>query len=103
VSRIRPSQLKFYGAPKEKRSPYVRALMISSSVQLDYVLPTSQNSWHVDWTDTTRAAGKKADASQVARLVTIVLVPPSSSTSEAQLRRNPLGVYVQMEPWSQSN
>ena len=36
-------------------------------------------------------------------LVTIVLVPPTASTSEAQLRRNPLGVYVQDVTWSQLN
>jgi type IV secretion system protein VirB5 len=33
-------------------------------------------------------------------LLTIVIVPPTTATSESQLRRNPLGVYVQDINWS---
>jgi type IV secretion system protein TrbF len=90
----------FYGATKES-SPYVRAVDEIVSVQIDDVLPTSQNSWQVDWTETTRdRKGEKAVTAKWRGLVTIVLVPPSASTSEAQLRRNPLGVYVQDVTWS---
>ena len=90
----------FYGATKEA-SPYVRAQDEIVSVQIDDVLPTSQNSWQVDWTETTRdRKGEKTVTAKWRGLVTIVLVPPSASTSEAQLRRNPLGVYVQDVTWS---
>ena len=93
----------FYGATKEA-SPYVRAQDEIVSVQIDDVLPTSQNSWQVDWTEITRdRKGEKAVPAKWRGLVTIVLVPPSASTSEAQLRRNPLGVYVQDVTWSQLN
>ncbi len=93
----------FYGATKEA-SPYVRAVDEIVSVQIDDVLPTSQNSWQVDWTETTRdRKGEKAVTAKWRGLVTIVLVPPSASTSEAQLRRNPLGVYVQDVTWSRLN
>jgi type IV secretory pathway TrbF-like protein len=93
----------FYGSTKEA-SPYVRAQDEIVSVQIDDVLPTSQNSWQVDWTETTRdRKGEKAATAKWRGLVTIVLVPPSASTSEAQLRRNPLGVYVQDVTWSQLN
>jgi hypothetical protein len=91
----------FYGATKEA-SPYVRAQDEVVSVQIDDVLPTSQNSWQVDWTETTR--DRKGEKALTAKWrVTIVLVPPSTSTSEAQLRRNPLGVYVQDITWSRLN
>jgi type IV secretion system protein TrbF len=90
----------FYGATKEA-SPYVRAQDEIVSVAIDDVLATSQNSWQVDWTETTRdRKGEKAVTAKWRGLVTIVLVPPSASTSEAQLRRNPLGVYVQDVTWS---
>ena len=90
----------FYGAAKEA-SPYVRAVDEIVSVAIDDVLPSSQNSWQVDWTETTRdRKGEKAVTAKWRGLVTIVLVPPSASTSEAQLRRNPLGVYVQDVTWS---
>jgi type IV secretion system protein TrbF len=72
-----------------------------SRFQIDDVLPTSQNSWQVDWTETTRdRKGEKAVTAKWRGLVTIVIVPPSASTSETQLRRNPLGVYVQDVTWS---
>ena len=90
----------FYGATKES-SPYVRAEEQIVSVAIEDVLPTSQNSWQVDWTETARdRKGEKAISAKWRGLVTIVLVPPSASTSEAQLRRNPLGVYVQDVTWS---
>ena len=93
----------FYGSTKEA-SPYIRAQDAIVSVQIDDVLPTSQNSWQVDWTETTRdRKGEKAVTAKWRGLVTIVLVPPSASTSEAQLRRNPLGVYVQDVTWSRLN
>jgi type IV secretion system protein VirB5 len=93
----------FYGATKEA-SPYIRAQDEIVSVQIDDVLPTSQNSWQVDWTETTRdRKGEKAVTAKWRGLVTIVLVPPSASTSEAQLRRNPLGIYVQDVTWSWLN
>jgi type IV secretory pathway TrbF-like protein len=93
----------FYGATKEA-SPYARAQDEIVSVQIDDVLPTSQNSWQVDWTETTRdRKGEKALTAKWRGVITIVLVPPSASTSEAQLRRNPLGVYVQDVTWSRLN
>jgi type IV secretion system protein VirB5 len=93
----------FYGATKEA-SPYVRAQDEIVSVAIDDVLPTSQNTWQVDWTETTRdRKGEKAITAKWRGLVTIVLVPPSASTSETQLRRNPLGVYVQDVTWSRLN
>jgi type IV secretion system protein VirB5 len=93
----------FYGATKEA-SPYVRAQDEIVSVAIDDVLPTSQNTWQVDWSETTRdRKGEKAVTAKWRGLVTIVLVPPSASTSEAQLRRNPLGVYVQDLTWSRLN
>ena len=93
----------FYGATKES-SPYVRAQDEIVSVAIDDVLPTSQNTWQVDWSETTRdRKGEKAVTAKWRGLVTIVLVPPSASTSETQLRRNPLGVYVQDVTWSRLN
>ena len=93
----------FYGATKES-SPYVRAQDEIVSVAIDDVLPTSQNTWQVDWSETTRdRKGEKAVTAKWRGLVTIVLVPPSASTSETQLRRNPLGVYVQDLSWSRLN
>ena len=93
----------FYGATKEA-SPYVRAQDEIVSVAIDDVLPTSQNTWQVDWTETTRdRKGEKAVPAKWRGLVTIVLVSPSASTSETQLRRNPLGVYVQDLSWSRLN
>ena len=50
----------FYGATKEA-SPYVRAQDEIVSIAIDDVLPTSQNTWQVDWTETTRERkGEKA-------------------------------------------
>jgi type IV secretory pathway TrbF-like protein len=91
---------QWYGGTKES-SPYARAVDELVSVDIDSVLPQTANSWQVDWTETTRdRKGEKASQMKMRALLTIVTVPPTTATSENQLRRNPLGIYVQDVNWS---
>ena len=91
---------QWYGATTES-SPYARAVDELVGVDIDSVLPQTANSWQVDWTETTHdRKGEKALQMKMRALLTIVIVPPTTATSESQLRRNPLGVYVQDINWS---
>jgi len=66
------------------------------------VIPQSETTWRIDWTETARSRDGtlKAPPARMAALVTIYLVPATSTTSEDQIRKNPLGVFVKDFSWS---
>ena len=78
--------------------PYQRAATESVSVQVTLVVPVSDSSWEVDWTETTKSsAGKVISTKDWTATLTVALIPPSDAQ---QVMRNPLGVYVRQFAWS---
>ena len=99
-----PAALKMqeYLGSDSETSPFKRAAKETVDVQITSVIPQSDETWQVDWMETVRARG---DGSIISRfrmraLVRIYVVPPTNRTSEEQIRKNPLGIFIRDFNWS---
>ena len=99
-----PAALKMqeYLGSDADTSPFKRAAKETVDVQITSVIPQSDETWQVDWMETVRARG---DGSIISRfrmraLVRIYVVPPTNRTSEEQIRKNPLGIFIRDFNWS---
>jgi type IV secretion system protein VirB5 len=86
----------------EESSPFKRAIKEMVSVEVVNVLAQTPDTWEVDWIETTRdrqgvVTGKP---SYMRALVNIKVVEPTPATSEEQIRKNPMGIYVKDFSWS---
>src|SRR6266851_5598388 len=78
--------------------PQTRGKTETVSVEVNTVLPTSDRSYEVDWTETTRdLQGVVTATARLKGSFTIAVDPPSD---EATARMNPLGIYVTNASWS---
>lgn len=79
-------------------NPYELAATETVGVQVTLVVPISNESWQVDWTETVKSpAGKVISTKDWQAMLTISLIPP---TDPQQIMLNPLGVYVRQFAWS---
>ena len=99
-----PAALKMqeYLGSDSDTSPFKRAAKETVDVQITSVITQSDETWQVDWMETVRARG---DGSIISRfrmraLVRIYVVPPTNRTSEEQIRKNPLGIFIRDFNWS---
>ena len=99
-----PAALKMqeYLGSDSDTSPFKRAAKETVDVQITSVIPQYDETWQVDWMETVRARG---DGSIISRfrmraLVRIYVVPPTNRTSEEQIRKNPLGIFIRDFNWS---
>lgn len=92
---------EFYNATEES-SPFKRAAKEMVSAEINTVMPQSADTWQVDWVETTRdrQGAMKGRPVLMRALVTLLIVPPTPATTEEQLRKNPLGIYVRDFTWS---
>jgi len=74
-------------------SPFKRAETETVSTEILSVLAQSPDTWQIDWTETTRdrTGGVKSGPTRMRALVTVYSVPPTSQTTEEQIRDNPCG------------
>lgn len=85
----------------EESSPFKRAAKETVSVEITSVLPQSTETWQVDWSESVRdRQGIPKSTYRMRALLTVYTVPPTSQTSEEQIRRNPLGIYIKDFSWS---
>lgn len=78
--------------------PQVRGKTETVSVEVNSVLPTSDRSYEVDWTETIRdLQGVVTGTGRWKGSFMIAADPP---TDEATARMNPLGIYVTNASWS---
>lgn len=89
------------GYHKDK-NPYQRAQTETVEVAVNAVVPISDTTWQIDWTEVTKSRSgqaKESDAQtkQYQGTVTTVLAPP---TDDAQILVNPLGIYAQQCAWT---
>lgn len=77
-------------------SPFKRAVKAMVSLEVVSVLPQSQETWQVDWVETVRdrQGVVQGQPFRMRALVTVYVVAPTPETTEEQIRRNPLGIYV---------
>lgn len=83
----------------ENASPFKRAEKELVSVDIKSVLRQSESSWQVDWVETTRGHdGQLLTPPQNMRaLLNIYYIPP---TTEEQIQKNPIGLFIKDFSWS---
>jgi type IV secretory pathway TrbF-like protein len=82
-----------------ENSPFDAGQQRRVAVSIDAVLPISDSSYQVQWTEDTRdLAGRLWKMTHWQASIELVFDPP---TEEAQLLRNPLGIYVHALSWTQ--
>ncbi len=85
----------------KENNPFTRAGKVLVSASINAVIPQSQNSWQVDWTETVVTRdGHPESVTNMRALITTYVVPATASTSEQEIQRNPIGLYVKDFNWS---
>ena len=89
-----PAALKMneYLGSNSETSPFKRAAKETVDVQITSILPQSNETWQVDCSIISRF--------RMRALVSIYVAPPTSQTSEEQIRKNPLGIFIRDFNWS---
>lgn len=86
----------------EENNPFKRAETITVSIEIVSVLPQTHETWQVDWLEKVHdRQGQLVESPFPMRaLVRIYQKPATQTTTEEQIRNNPLGIYVQDFSWS---
>ena len=82
-------------------SPFARAAKEAVSVEIMSAIPQTPETWQIDWRETVRDRQGALKEKYVMRaLITVYVVAPSPETTDEQIRRNPLGIYVRDYNWA---
>ena len=82
-------------------SPTLRANEVSVGIEIVSVLRQTEETWEITWTEKVwDRQGIRLEQYRMRGLLTIYAVPPTSSTTEAEIRRNPLGIFIRDFTWS---
>ena len=86
----------------EDSNPFTRAEKETVTVDMSTVLAQTADTWEVTWLESTWDRKGVATGPPVAMraLVTVYRAEPSQTTTEEELRRNPLSLYVRDFSWS---
>ena len=85
----------------ENNNPFRRAEKELVSIEITSVLQQSGESWQVDWKETvTDRQGVKVSEFRMRALLVVQVTPPTNQTSEEQIRKNPLGIFIRDFNWS---
>ena len=87
----------FLGEYARARQPFARIGEQTASVQVTSVLRASNTSFQVKWIESEYERGSQAGSSRGTAILTIVTRVPRTVDD---LRRNPLGIYVDAIDWS---
>ena len=84
------------------RDRFKRAAKETVSIEIASVLPQTPETWQVDWVETSRDRQGilKGQPFRMRALVTVYVAEPTASTSEEQVRNNPIGLYVRDFSWA---
>jgi len=77
--------------------PFTKVGTEAVNVEIVSILPRSPNTYQVQWRETTFEEGAGTETQNWTGLFTVKLTPPSN---EAELRANPLGVFITAFQWS---
>jgi len=89
----------------EESNPFHRAAKETAETEIVSVIPQSPDTWQIEWNEKVfdRQGVPIGQPYRMKALATVAIVPPTSATSEEQIRQNPLGVYVKDFSWSKQN
>jgi type IV secretion system protein TrbF len=80
-----------------------RSAKVTVNTDISTVLPITENTWEVDWQETTRDRDGSLVGQPIIMRATleIYIVPPSTDARQTEIQRNPLGIYVRDFNWQQ--
>lgn len=79
-------------------NPYTRAPNETVTVDVNAIVPVSDTTWQIEWTETRKqASGKEIGSQRMQGNFTVAVSPPQD---DRQILVNPLGVYVQNFAWT---
>ena len=82
-------------------NPSKRAELHSVGIEISSVLQQTAETWEVNWTEKVwDRQGIRVEQNRMRGLITIYIVPPTTATTEEEIRRNPLGIFVRDFTWS---
>ena len=86
----------------EASSPFKRAETQTVNVEIISVIPQSPETWQVDWLEKIydRQGHLTEPPFKMRALLRVYNKPTTQSTTEEQIRNNPLGIYIQDFSWS---
>ena len=89
----------------EASSPFKRAETQTVSVDIISVIPQSPETWQVDWLEKVydRQGHLIEQPFKMRALIRVYHRPPTQSTTEEQIRNNPLGIFIQDFSWSKQS
>src|SRR5271167_655510 len=84
-------------------SPFTRSAKVTVNTDISTVLPITDNTWEVDWQETTRDRDGSLVGQPIIMRATleIYIVAPSTDARQTEIQRNPLGIYVRDFNWQQ--
>lgn len=83
-----------------EKNPYQRAASETVELEVHAIVPLSEDTWQIEWTETVRSrAGKVSDdgPKKMQGTFTVLISPP---TTDAQIMANSLGIYVRQFAWT---
>ena len=92
---------EFYNGTEES-SPFKRAANEMVSTEISSAMALTPETWQVDWLETTRdrQGVLKGRPVPMRAMLTIFMAAPTSATTEEQLRKNPMGIFIRDFSWS---
>jgi type IV secretion system protein VirB5 len=92
---------EFYNGTNDS-SPFKRATTEMVSTEISSAMALTPETWQVDWLETTRdrQGVLKGRPVPMRAMLTIFIAAPTSATTEEQLRKNPLGIFIRDFSWS---
>ncbi|MBA8907998.1 conjugal transfer protein TrbF [Aminobacter ciceronei] len=79
-------------------SPFEKARGATVAVEVNNIVPLSNQSYQIDWTEYERdRKGKETGVRRFRAVATVVLTPPQD---EAVIRLNPIGLYIRDLDWT---
>ena len=92
---------EFYNGTDDA-SPFKRATQEMVSTEISSAMAITPETWQIDWLETTRdrQGVLKGRPVPMRAMLTIFIVPPTPATTEEQLRKNPLGIFIRDFSWS---
>ncbi len=82
-------------------SPAKRAEEASVGIEIQSVLRQTEETWEIDWTERVwNRQGVREGQYRMRGILTIYIVPPTSTTTEEEIRMNPLGIFVRDFTWA---
>lgn len=86
----------------EESSPFKRAETQTVNIEIISVIPQSPETWQADWLEKVydRQGHLIGDPFKMRALLRVYNRPSTQSTTEEQIRNNPLGIYIQDFSWS---